>query len=160
MVTFDLTGTWRGHYEQGGRRHGIEMRVVQRGQSFVGSMRDADTLMSTSTPVQVPAADGAQQVAAEAEVVWSLPELSTVEGEVERDVVRFDKVYRGSHHISVWVEGQGEMSVERPCHRVEYHGRLDAAGAVLRGRWRIPPADADDEAAADRFELHRLSAPA
>ena len=54
---YEISGRWRGFYEQDGRRHGISMEVAQRGSGFVGQMRDEDTVLSSGT--EVPAVDGA-----------------------------------------------------------------------------------------------------
>lgn len=138
MTTFDLSGEWQGHYEQNRRQHGISMRVVQRGQSFVGAMRDADTLLASSEPLQPPTGGGAVQPIAHAEVLSSLPEHSTVEGEVEGRLVSFVKSYRGTSSTSFWVPGRAKLKIEAPGHQVHYRGTLDASGAEFAGYWTIP----------------------
>ena len=71
MTAIDLTGTWTGHYQQNGGRHGITMQIVQRGQSFVGRMRDDDTILSGRETLHAQPSKGKPgqgDVLAEAEV--------------------------------------------------------------------------------------------
>lgn len=122
----DISGHWKGFYEQGGARHGIAMQVAQRGQSFVGRMADETTLLMS----RLSDADHEllqrvirEPLAAPPDLLTSLPEHSTVEGEVLGDVVRFDKRYLGTQ---------------------------------LRGLWTIPSLDQDDAPEQGAFELLRL----
>lgn len=142
MTTIDLTGAWQGHYVQNRGRHGIAMRVVQRGQSFVGAMRDTDTLLAGRAVVRAPAADAAAApaVVGEAEVLSSLPEHSTVEGEIEGRIVTFVKTYRGNSSLDVWVPGRPPGKVEVKGHQVHYRGTLAADRDELTGYWTITPA--------------------
>ncbi|MGB3967812.1 MAG: hypothetical protein WBO45_13855, partial [Planctomycetota bacterium] len=142
-------------YQQNGGRHGITMQVVQRGQSFVGSMRDADTVLASRARMQQEPAGGGKGRTAEVDVLSTLPEHSTIEGEVEGRLVEFVKSYQGKSSTSVWGPGGKSMTVESPGHRVHYRGTLDATGSVLRGVWRIRPREADDEPLRDQFELRR-----
>ena len=151
----DITGSWRGHYEQSGGRRGISMQVVQKGQSFVGRMRDAETLLSGSAELLRVDADGVELEPLRMESVGELPEYSIVEGSVVGDHVEFDKVYQGAHRITVWVPGHGEAQHEIPEHRVTYRGRLQAGATVLRGEWRIRAPRPDLDGAVGSFELRR-----
>jgi hypothetical protein len=156
MTTIDLSGSWRGHYTQNGRRHGISMQVVQRGQSFVGRMRDDDTLLASTEKLMAPASAGQpQQLLAEAEVLSTLPEHSIVEGEIDGTIVTFVKRYQGSSTTSVWVDGKADMTIEVPGHRVNYRGTASNAGTVLRGDWSIPAPSPERTELRDRFELTR-----
>lgn len=152
----DISGIWRGHYEQAGGRHGIAMQVVQRGESFVGRMRDDDTLISGAVTVHAEGHVDArgQPLVLEAETLGSLPEHSVVEGEVHGDFVEFDKRYLGVHRISSWIGGR-EFHHELADHRVRYAGRLDADGAVLRGRWSLHGCPPDGPGCSGAFELRR-----
>lgn len=156
MTTLDLSGDWAGHYEQGGGRHGISMRIVQRGECFVGAMRDVDTLMASREVLHALAADGAPQpeVIGEAEVLSTLPEHSTVEGEVAGRVVTFVKSYRGKSSTSVWVPGKAKMQFEAPGQQVQYRGTLTADGQQLAGHWTIAASSGGPELR-DRFLLKR-----
>lgn len=157
--TFDLTGTWEGHFVQNGRRHGISMRVVQRGQSFVGAMRDVDTLMVSHERLHTAGGDGGKEKEAEAgseaEVLSSLPEHSSIEGEVEQRLVTFVKRYQGKTSTSIWVPGRANVTFELPGHDVHYRGMLSPDGTTIAGMWRIPPQHTGGELMRDRFELQR-----
>jgi hypothetical protein len=150
MQAIDLTGTWSGHYCQNSGRHGIRMQVIQRGQSFVGRMQDASTVLAGREQIPV---DGGQPTMAE--VMSTLPADSTVEGEVEGRVVTFLKSYRGKATTDLWVPDRGSMTFEFPGHQVHYLGTLDATGTVLSGSWHIlgPDGVAPQR---DRFELRRV----
>ena len=63
----DLTGCWRGHYEQDGARHGIALEVAHKGESIVGRMRDEDTLMMGSMVVQGEDEHGARRAGVHAD---------------------------------------------------------------------------------------------
>lgn len=150
MAAFDLSGSWRGHYEHGGGRHGIEMKVAQHGASFAGEMRDEDTLIAGTCDVSDDASEPAF------EMMTSLPDRSVVEGEIAGDRVTFVKRYLGAQRTSGWNDGE-EFHLEVEGHRVLYAGRLDAQGEKIRGQWRIPspfPGERDEVGA---FELHRGS---
>jgi len=152
---FDITGSWRGHYEHDGGRHGIGMRVAQRGESFVGRMSDDDTVLSSSQQVAcIVEADGSTELA-QVETMGVLPEFSIVEGTVDGDRVVFDKRYQGKHTITVWVPDRGEMHHEIPEHTVRYEGRLDDGGQRLLGEWRIPSLIEGGKDATGAFELVR-----
>ncbi|MFO1032045.1 MAG: hypothetical protein U1F60_13290 [Planctomycetota bacterium] len=157
MTEFDLTGTWEGHYVQGGRQHGISMRVVQRGASFVGAMRDVDTLLVSQERLHAASVEDGKdaEVLGEAEVLSSLPEHSFVEGEVEGRLVTFTKRYQGKSSTSIWVEGKANLTFETPGHAVHYRGVLSPDGDLLSGMWRIPPQHSDGELMRDHFELRR-----
>jgi hypothetical protein len=150
----DLTGAWRGHYEQAGLRHGISMRVAQSGQSFVGTMRDDDTLLMSAVKVEwdddVPPEE--RHPIGDAEVVTSLPEGSIVEGRVEGQQVEFEKRYQGAQRTTIWVDGRA-TSHELPSHSVLYRGQL-ADDATLRGEWSITSPDGGD-GERGAFELRR-----
>jgi hypothetical protein len=82
MTAFDLSGAWSGWYEQNGGRHGISMQVAQRGGSFVGRMRDADTVLASRGEVRAEVGDGdgderRTTVIGEAEMLSTLPENSS-----------------------------------------------------------------------------------
>jgi hypothetical protein len=158
-TAFDLTGTWEGHFVQNGRRHGISMRVVQRGQSFVGAMRDADTLMVSHERLHTAGGDASKDIemVAEAEVLSSLPEHSSIEGEVEKRLVTFVKRYQGKTSTSIWMEGKANITVEVPGHDVHYRGMLSLDGNTIAGMWRIPPQHNGGELLRDRFELQRAA---
>lgn len=157
MTEFDLTGTWEGHYAQNGRQHGISMRVVQRGASFVGAMRDVDTLLVSQQQLHAASAeDGkASELLGAAEVLSSLPEHSFVEGEVEGRLVTFTKRYQGKSSTSIWVRGKANLTFETPGHVVHYRGVLSPDGRLLSGMWRIPPQHRDDGRMRDQFLLRR-----
>jgi hypothetical protein len=158
MTAIDLTGTWTGHYQQNGGRHGITMQIVQRGQSFVGRMRDDDTILSGRETLHAQPSKGKPgqgDVLAEAEVLSTLPEHSTVEGEVEGRIVTFTKCYQGKSTTSVWVPDKAAMTFEIPGHRVAYLGTLDLAGNEIHGHWKIAGASPEERALRDRFELRR-----
>jgi hypothetical protein len=158
MTSPAMTGTWRGHYEQYGTRHGIEMRVVQRGESFVGAMRDLDTLTAQPVRWREPAtADHPEVDHGEAEWWHTLPERSNIEGEVDAARVQFTKHYQGTTRSSVWLAGKIDIHEERPGHRVLYTGTLSADGDVLTGHWHIPSPNGDDDDLRDRFELRRVA---
>lgn len=144
----DLTGTWRGHYEQGGR-HGIEMHVEHRGDVFVGWMRDVDTLTMTTCPRKVVDEHGDEVEDGELDVVTSLPETSLIEGLVEVHRVTFVKRYQGAQRFEVWDDGRVVHRAEFDEVRVVYEGTLDETGDLLTGRWRIREAN-------DAFELRRV----
>jgi len=143
MTTFELTGSWSGHYEQSGGRHGISMRVAQRGQSFVGAMRDANTVLASREPLpgRPSASGGSTEIVGEAEVLSTLPEHSIIEGEVTGRVVAFEKRYRGKSTTSIRLAKGKTMSFELEGHVVLYRGTLDASGNEIAGHWRIPPRD-------------------
>ena len=152
----DITGTWRGHYEQGGGRHGISMEVVQKGEAFVGRMRDEDTLLSGTVDTVTIDADGDVEAESPPAVTMGvLPEFSIVEGSVEGDAVYFDKRYQGSHEISVWVADRGEAHIEIPDHQVRYEGAIDQDGGRVRGQWRIAGRGETWEDEVGDFELLR-----
>jgi hypothetical protein len=157
--TIDLTGTWEGHFVQNGRRHGISMRVVQRGQSFVGAMRDVDTLMVSHERLHTAGGDESKdtEMVAEAEVLSSLPENSSIEGEVEKRLVTFVKHYQGKTSTSIWMPGKANITVEVPGHDVHYRGMLSLDGNTIAGMWRIPPHHTGGELLRDRFELQRAA---
>lgn len=158
-TAFDLTGTWEGHYVQNGRRHGISMRVVQRGQSFVGAMRDADTLLVSHERLHTASGDGSKDTEqiGEAEVLSSLPEHSSIEGEVEQRLVTFVKRYQGKTSTSIWVPGRANVTFEVPGHDVHYRGMLSLDGTTIAGMWRIPKQQTGGELMRDRFELQRAA---
>ncbi len=134
---YEISGRWRGFYEQDGRRHGISMEVAQRGSGFVGQMRDEDTVLSSGA--EVPAVDGAGDVgsAVTVEQMSVLPEFSVVEGDVDGARVAFDKRYQGTHSITAWVDEEAEARFDIFDHRVRYEGQLDADGRGIRGTWHI-----------------------
>jgi len=144
----NLSGTWRGHYEQDGP-HGIELHIEHRGEVFVGWMRDLDPLTMGTCPRKVFDEHGDEVVDGEFDIVSSFPETSLVEGVVEGDDVRFLKQYQGTQHFEVWHRGHAVQRVEADNVRVVYEGILDATGDVLTGRWRI-------QQAGDAFELRRV----
>ena len=146
---FDISGSWRGHYVQGGGRHGISMEVAQRGQSIVGRMRDEDTVLSGRAEVPTVDEEGAQTGTIDLETMGVLPEFSVVEGDVDGVRVTFDKRYEGTHKVTAWIEEGEEAQFEIESHLVRYEGELDEGGARLRGTWRIRCGDEDDEAACD-----------
>lgn len=156
-MTIDLTGTWEGHYLQNGRRHGISMQVVQRGQSFVGRMRDADTMLASQEQLRTPSrANPKVEVITAAEVISTLPEFSIVEGEVAGRVASFVKSYQGKSTTSVWVGDTATRTFEFPGHQVHYVGTLDAGGNLLHGHWSIAPRNGE-KSLRDHFELRRAS---
>ena len=161
MTEFELTGSWEGHYLQNGRQHGISMRVVQRGASFVGAMRDVDTLLVSQERLHAASVEDGKdtEVLGEAEVLSSLPEHSFVEGEVEGRLVTFTKRYQGKSSTSIWVEGKANLTFETPGHAVHYRGVLSQDGDLLTGMWRIPPQHSDGDVMRDRFELRRSQTP-
>lgn len=138
----DLSGTWSGYYEQNGGRHGISMVVAQRGSAIVGRMRDVDTVLLEQMQVNATGAS------AEVTAMIELPEHAIVEGEVEGEVVSFQKRYQGAQKTTLWW-GRNKAQHEVSSHSVQYRGRLDATGNVLSGTWQIPPSDRG------RFELRR-----
>jgi hypothetical protein len=155
-MTTDLTGSWEGHYLQNGRRHGISMRVAQRGQSFVGRMRDVDTLLASQEQLRTPSRTNPKvEQISDAEVMSTLPEYSIVEGEVEGRVVKFVKTYQGKSTTSVWVADTAAMTFESPGHQVSYLGTIDGKGELLTGRWSLTPKPGE-KALRDRFELRRV----
>ena len=133
----DISGRWRGYYEQDGGQHGISMKVAQRGQGFVGQMRDQDTLLSGAAEVQGVDEAGDDDVAVAVEQMSVLPEFSLVEGDVDGARVVFDKRYQGTHSITAWVDEDVEARFDIFGHTVRYEGELDARGEQLRGAWRI-----------------------
>lgn len=160
MTNHDLGGDWEGHYVQDGRKHGITMRVAQRGQSFVGSMRDVDTLLAGTQTLdrEVFGEDTmAARLLGEVEILAELPEHSVVEGEVHGRVVNFMKTYQGPTHTSVRLAGKGEMVFEMTGHAVRYLGTLSTDGAEIAGHWTIEPKDGA-RLMRDRFTLRRASA--
>lgn len=151
----DITGAWRGFYEQDGGRHGISMDVVQRGVSFVGRMRDEDTLLSGTAEITRVDEDGAEIELPPIETMGVLPEFSIVEGTVTGEQVGFDKFYQGKHEVTVWGGGHGEAHHETSEHRVRYDGRLDGGARRIRGEWRIVSQGEDFEDEVGGFELAR-----
>lgn len=151
----DLTGRWRGHYEQDGVRHGIALEVAHRGESIVGRMRDDDTLMMGSMVVQGEDEHGARRALGEAETMTSLPEWSIVEGTVTGTAIEFEKRYQGVHTNTLRLPGRGEWQMKVADHRVVYAGQLDADGSTMHGQWRIPPLEAGGPEARGGFELRR-----
>jgi hypothetical protein len=159
MTAIDLTGSWVGHYEQSGGRHGISMHVVQRGQSFVGRMRDVDTLLASRGIVHARAADDATAkpiVVGEAEVLSSLPEHSVVEGEVDGRVVTFVKRYQGKTSTSVQLVDKPSIAFESPGYDVHYLGTLAPDGGELAGHWTIDSQQGGPPQR-DRFVLRRIA---
>ena len=151
----DLTGRWQGHYEQNRGRHGISMVVAQRGSSFVGRMRDADTLIAKHKKLDSPG-PGPSGRTTDVEVVHSLPEESHIEGNIEGAAVQFVKRYLGKATSSLWGAGSSSVHQEKSDHRVFYHGDLLEGGNLLRGEWRIPSDSEDEPDLVDRFELRRV----
>ncbi|MBM4062735.1 MAG: hypothetical protein FJ265_16820 [Planctomycetes bacterium] len=157
---FDLTGTWTGHYEQHGGRHGITMTVVHKGSALMGQMRDADTVSLGSARVLHTEGEGGQVlVLGDAETMWTLPERSVIEGSVDGNRVVFEKRYLGEHVLSVWFRGRTERET-LPDHRVWYEGEVVEQGNVLRGQWRIPARIEGGPEARGGFELRRERAAA
>lgn len=155
-MTIDLTGTWEGHYLQTGRRHGISMQVVQRGQSFVGRMRDVDTVLASQTQLRTPnSANPKVEAITTAEVMSTLPEFSIIEGELDGRAVAFVKSYQGKSTTTVWVVDTATKTFESPGHQVNYLGTLDPKGEVMHGHWNMPPRGRE-KAMRDRFELRRV----
>lgn len=159
MTHHDLSGDWEGHYVQDGRRHGIAMRVAQRGQSFVGSMRDADTLLAGTQTLdaEVFGTDSmAQRLLGEVEILAQLPEHSVVEGEVHGRVAQFTKTYQGPTHTSVRFADKGEVVLEVTGHAVRYLGTVSIDGGEIAGHWTI---EAQERGARlrDRFLLRRAA---
>jgi hypothetical protein len=152
MTTIDLTGDWQGHYVQDKGQHGISMRVVQRGGSFVGRMRDVDTLLASRQELRAPT-DGAELLG-EADVLSTLPEHSTVEGELDGRVVAFVKSYHGKSTTTVSVNGR-TMNFTAPGHAVQYRGTLAADGDEIAGHWTIDAPDGG-KPLRDRFLLRRV----
>lgn len=160
MTNHELGGDWEGHYVQDGRKHGITMRLAQRGQSFVGSMRDADTLLAGTQTLdrEVFGEDTmAARLLGEVEILAELPEHSVVEGEVHGRIVNFTKTYQGPTHTSVRLAGKGEMVFEMTGHAVRYLGTLSTDGAEITGHWTIEPKDGA-RLMRDRFTLRRVAA--
>jgi hypothetical protein len=162
MTAIDVGGSWVGHYEQHGGRHGISMHVVQRGESFVGRMRDVDTMLAGRAQMHAQSGDGDERTSVlvgEAEVLSTLPEHSIVEGEVAGRVVTFVKRYQGNTTTNVWLAdapGKQAMTFDAPGHDVHYLGTLDAAGTELAGHWSIPGRHGLP-ALRDRFVLRRIA---
>ncbi len=152
----DLTGEWRGHYEQDGR-HAIAMQVEQRGRIFVGWMRDSDTLtLGTARTYDIDEDEDAPIATGECDVAFALPEISVIEGVVEGRRVRFLKRYQGTHTISALTAADlPPIAIED--HRVVYEGELDAAGATITGQWTVP-APYGLPATTGSFELRRAPA--
>jgi hypothetical protein len=159
MATFQLTGTWSGYYEQSGCRHGISMQVVQRGQSFVGAMRDEDTVLASRELLRTRPAGGGTEMIGEAEVLSTLPERSIVEGEVTGRTVAFVKQYQGTSTTSIRVGNRKTVSIEVPDHQVSYRGALDASGEEMVGTWSIP-SRGNGRSQRGRFVLRRRPPPA
>lgn len=160
MTNHELGGDWEGHYVQDGRKHGITMRLAQRGQSFVGAMRDADTLLAGTQTLdrEVFGEDTmAARLLGEVEILAELPEHSVVEGEVHGRIVNFTKTYQGPTHTSVRLAGKGEMVFEMTGHAVRYLGTLSTDGAEITGHWTIEPKDGA-RLMRDRFTLRRVAA--
>jgi hypothetical protein len=154
MSTHDLSGTWQGHYWQGGGRHAISMQIVQRGQSFVGRMVDSDTVLASRETLRTQPA-GKGDVLAEVEVMSTLPEQSTIEGEIEGRLVQFTKHYQGKSSASVWVADSKTRTYEFPGHRVLYDGALSGDGEEIVGHWQIAAQTPEGAAQRDRFLLRR-----
>ncbi len=152
MTTIDLTGDWEGHYVQNNGRHGISMRVAQRGSSFVGRMRDVDTLLVSRQELRAPTDE--TEVLGEADVLSTLPEHSTIEGEIEARVVTFVKHYKGKSTTTVSVAGR-TMNFSTPGHAVQYRGTIDFAGSEIAGHWTIDAPDGG-KPMRDQFLLRRV----
>jgi hypothetical protein len=151
----DLSGDWRGHYEQEGRRFGISMHVEQRGAAFAGEMRDEHTLISGS--FDLGATDGSPELAGlRVEALTSMPERSVIEGELVDDRVLFVKRYLGEQKMLCQLENQ-EFEIGFADHRVTYEGRLVEGGTAIAGRWRFPSFDSEEGDESGVFELRRVS---
>jgi len=160
MTKHDLGGDWEGHYMQDGRKHGVTLRLSQRGQSFVGSMRDADTLLVGTQKLdrEIFGMDTvAARLLSEVEILAELPEHSVVEGEVNDRVVNFTQTHQGPTHTSVRLAGKGELVFEMTGHAVRYLGTLSTDGAEIAGHWMVEPKDGR-RALRDRFTLRRAAA--
>ncbi|MCK5942047.1 MAG: hypothetical protein KAI24_08775 [Planctomycetes bacterium] len=152
----DISGRWRGHYEQDGGRHGISMEVAQRGGSFVGRMRDEDTVLSGTAKVPTIDEQGTENGSVDFETMGVLPEFSIVEGDVDGRSVAFVKRYEGTHSVVAWIDEGEEAQFEIPGHLVHYQGELVDDGSKLTGEWRIRCGDErGDGDAVGTFELIR-----
>jgi hypothetical protein len=165
MATFDLSGTWAGHYEQNGERHRIVMRVAQRGDTIAGEMRDGDPFVAGHYVRLADDAAASGRVVAHAEIFSALPERSSIHGSIAGDRVRLTKTYLGDVRTSAWVvdAAAAELGAPgyhygdvQPGHAVLYRGRLAASGDTWRGFWRIRVGDAEEDLL-DRFELRRVA---
>lgn len=150
-----LTGVWAGHYVQEGAKHGITMQVTQRGASFRGTMRDADTLTIGEMQHDADAEPRTRHDAGE--IVSSLPEESSIEGTVTGDRIAFTKVYRGTHTIEMWT-ADSSVRIEVTDHTVLYEGRISRAGDRITGSWRIEDLGLGEEIEEGAFVLERASA--
>jgi hypothetical protein len=159
MTAIDLGGSWVGHYEQGGGRHGISMHVAQRGGSFVGRMRDVDTVLASREQVHAQTGEGDARTTillGEADVLSTLPEHSIVEGDVDGRIVTFVKRYKGSATRNVWIADKPAIAMAVSGHEVHYRGAVDAAGTELAGHWSIP-ARGGSPTIRGRFVLRRIA---
>src|SRR3954463_14209454 len=106
-----LTGQWTGYYVQKDQRRPITARLVQRNDRLEGSMRDLQTRFEMSVYEMAaecglpPGADeriggGLREKFPEEEgapirAVMTLPDDSTVRGQVRGQAVSFRKTYNG-----------------------------------------------------------------
>jgi len=65
-----------------------------------------------------------------------IPPLSTIVGQVERTRVEFRKTYRGEFFAGYQV-GDRRIGLRGTDQEVIYHGRLNADGTEITGRWRV-----------------------
>jgi hypothetical protein len=150
--SFDLTGTWQGHYEQCDRSCPIRARLVQKGTQITGSMEDLEiefdgSIFELAFYAGLPPGSDEQidarlrnmfPDAGSAPIRYKsrLSSNSIVEGTVAGDMVRFVKMYQGEHYGG-FVVGTREVGCSRPGHSVDYRGQVKDQGLHIEGRWTI-----------------------
>jgi hypothetical protein len=158
----NIGGKWRGYYEQQGSRHAIEAEFSQHGQRFTGRMTDEDTLIM-GPPEQVSEDELREALKlddespAPMELVTSLPSDSTIEGQIDGETVRFVKKYIGSQTSSLWTDNV-HVEIDLPNVEIQYEGRFEAQGDIIRGTWCIGGIVLDDEDDPADFEDRGLFA--
>jgi hypothetical protein len=147
-----LTGRWTGYYVQKDQHRAIAAELVQRNDRLEGAMHDLQTRFEMSVYEMAaecglpPGADEqivaklrqehADQARGPIRALMTLPDESTVQGNVRGQSVYFRKTYTGEA-FSGYSVGSKEVGVRVMGHCVHYRGTLSDDGQSLEGTWWI-----------------------
>jgi hypothetical protein len=152
--SFDLTGSWAGHYIQREQEHPINVELIQKEQTLSGSMRDGQSEFDYSVSELAfeaglpPGADEQIEANIRAHVssspaspiryIQQLPQESVIVGVCAGSRVDFVKTYKGTSSSGFKV-GDQFLGFQKSGHAVHYRGELSRDGRTIEGWWSIDP---------------------
>lgn len=148
----ELTGQWVGFYTHHDTERPMTAEFAHQGNRLIGFMSDRCTTFEGTVTDQMleqkmpPGAD--ERIVARirsmcpgmerfpVRTLVELPRLSIVEGEIDRDHIRFLKTYQGEFFAGYRV-GDRRVGVRGMDQEVLYQGSLNETATEIVGHWRL-----------------------